>query len=173
MTAGTIYDCTIELPNTALTFLEGHRIRVDVTSSNYPRFNRNMNTGGAMYPNNNGDILVNAVVAENTIHTSSVNASRIVLPLVGGFPAEVSVNEISSEQDLFIYPNPVSDKIIIVNTISSTGFLRITDSKGTIIHEQKSNTATTEINLHGYASGIYTITFTDGKRSKTKRFIVR
>ena len=68
---GTIYNCDIKLPNTAITFLAGHKIRVDITSSNYPRFNRNMNTGGALYPGNNLDTLVNPVIASNTVYTNS------------------------------------------------------------------------------------------------------
>jgi putative CocE/NonD family hydrolase len=45
MTSGEVYDCIIKFPNTAITFLASHRFRLDITSSNYPRFNCNMNTG--------------------------------------------------------------------------------------------------------------------------------
>ena len=37
--AGEIYEIDIKLANTAHTFLPGHKIRVDITSSDYPRFN--------------------------------------------------------------------------------------------------------------------------------------
>jgi predicted acyl esterase len=42
---GTVYEATIELPPTSNLFAEGHRIRVDVSSSNFPRLERNPNTG--------------------------------------------------------------------------------------------------------------------------------
>lgn len=42
---GQIYELTIDLWATAITFLTGHRIRLDVTSSNFPRWERNPNTG--------------------------------------------------------------------------------------------------------------------------------
>lgn len=42
---GRIYEITIDLWATAVTFLPGHRVRLDVTSSNFPRWERNPNTG--------------------------------------------------------------------------------------------------------------------------------
>ena len=43
--AGEAYELEIDLVATANVFLPGHRIRVDVTSSNFPQFDRNPNTG--------------------------------------------------------------------------------------------------------------------------------
>ena len=78
---GTIYPITIELPDLAHTFMPGHQIRLNISSSNYPRFNRNMNTGGEMYPNGNGDTLVNPIIAHNTIHLNTNSPSQIILPI--------------------------------------------------------------------------------------------
>lgn len=172
MTPGLIYDCTIELPNTALTFLEGHRIRVDVTSSNYPRFNRNMNTGGEMYPNGNGDILVNAVTANNTVHTSSVNPSYISLPLVGGFPV-VGLEETAAESTMFIYPNPATDKLIVMSANPMNDYLRITDFKGAVVFESRNTGSSTEIDLQGFSSGIFALTVQNGNTIETQRFVVK
>lgn len=101
---GTVYDAEIELPATALTFLAGHKIRVNICSSNYPRFNRNMNTGGNMYPGGSLDSLFNPLIADNTVYTNSVQASYITLPLVG-------FNGLAEEDagDLKVFPNPVTD----------------------------------------------------------------
>ncbi|WP_459887439.1 CocE/NonD family hydrolase [Halostagnicola bangensis] len=44
MTPGTVYELDIDLWPTAHTFAEGHRIRLEVSSSNFPRFDRNPNT---------------------------------------------------------------------------------------------------------------------------------
>ena len=55
---------------------EGHRLRVEVSSSNFPRFARNLNTGG----NNWED--TEAVVAHNIVHHSREHPSRIRLPVV-------------------------------------------------------------------------------------------
>ena len=42
---GEVYEFEIDLVGTANVFLPGHRIRVDITSSNFPQFDRNPNTG--------------------------------------------------------------------------------------------------------------------------------
>jgi putative CocE/NonD family hydrolase len=71
MEPGTEYDVTISLPPTSNLFAAGHRIRVDVSSSNFPRLGRNPNTGEPVGRH------THMVKAENTVH-----AGRIVLPVV-------------------------------------------------------------------------------------------
>lgn len=111
MTPGVVYDCEIDLPNTCLTFLAGHKIRIIVGSSNYPRFNRNMNTGGVMYPGNSLDSLVNPVTAKNTVFASSANASYISMPLVG---YNNSVSSARMDQNaLHLSPNPAASTLVI------------------------------------------------------------
>ena len=46
MEPGKIYEITVDAMDTANTFLPGHKIRLSISSSNFPRFNRNSNTGG-------------------------------------------------------------------------------------------------------------------------------
>lgn len=172
MTAGTIYDCTVDLSSTALTFLAGHRIRVDVTSSNYPRFNRNMNTGGIMYPNNNGDILVNAIAAENTVHTSSINPSHLVLPIIGEFPS-VGVAEQAIKNEFFIYPNPAEEQVNILRTTSSPALLRIIDAQGNLIDEMTLSSIQKELITLNYSSGIYSIVIIDRDSIQSKRLVIK
>ncbi|MCR9083054.1 MAG: acylase, partial [Cyclobacteriaceae bacterium] len=62
--------------STSNYFDKGHRIRIEVTSSNFPRFDRNMNTGGNNYDETEG------VVATNSIHHGGKFQSRIVLPMI-------------------------------------------------------------------------------------------
>ena len=57
-------------------FKKGHQIRIEISSSNFPRFDRNLNTGG-----NNFDEK-NAITAHNKIHHSSAHPSMIRLPIV-------------------------------------------------------------------------------------------
>ena len=49
---GQVYEITLDLSVTSNVFLPGHRIRLEVSSSNFPRFDRNLNTGGNNYSNN-------------------------------------------------------------------------------------------------------------------------
>jgi putative CocE/NonD family hydrolase len=71
MEPGTEYDVTLELPPTSNLFAAGHRIRLDVSSSNFPRLERNPNTGEPVGRH------THTVVAENTVH-----GGRLVLPVV-------------------------------------------------------------------------------------------
>jgi putative CocE/NonD family hydrolase len=67
---------TIALYPTANVFKKRHRIRVDVSSSNYPRFDVNPNTGGPL-----GEYRV-MVPADNTIYHDAAHPSQVVLPVI-------------------------------------------------------------------------------------------
>jgi putative CocE/NonD family hydrolase len=71
-----VYEVRISLHATANFFAPGHRIRLEVTSSNFPRFERNLNTGGNNYDE------VGWVAADNTIHHERRHPSHLVLPIV-------------------------------------------------------------------------------------------
>jgi putative CocE/NonD family hydrolase len=76
MTSGQVYTLRPTPMTTSNTFLPGHRIRVEVTSSNFPKFVRNLNTGG------NNEAEKRMVVAHNKIHHAGEAASYIELPVV-------------------------------------------------------------------------------------------
>lgn len=73
---GKPYEFTIETYPTSLVFKRGHRIRLDVSSSNFPRFDVNPNTGEPMNANRR------TRVAENRIYTDPAHPSQIVLPVI-------------------------------------------------------------------------------------------
>jgi hypothetical protein len=74
------YEFTIEMYPTSLVFRRGHRIRVDISSSNFPRFDVNPNTGEPL--NNN----TRWQVANNSVFLDPQHPSRIILPVI---PAKV------------------------------------------------------------------------------------
>jgi uncharacterized protein len=76
MEKNTVYPVQLQPMTTSNYFPSGHRIRIEISSSNFPRFDRNMNTGGKNYDETTG------VVAHNAIHHSREFASRIVLTVV-------------------------------------------------------------------------------------------
>jgi putative CocE/NonD family hydrolase len=76
MEPGKVYPITIKLYPTSNIFKQGHRIRVDVSSSNFPRFDINPNTGEPLNDNRRTEI------ATNTIHHDAEHPSHIVLPIV-------------------------------------------------------------------------------------------
>ena len=76
LTAGKVYEIRLTPMTTSIRFEKGHRIRVEVTSSNFPKFVRNLNTGGA------NESESEPVVARNTIHHAGADASYVELPVV-------------------------------------------------------------------------------------------
>ena len=76
MTPGAPEELIIDLWDTAITFEAGHKIMVTVTSSNYPRFDVNPNTGENPGPG------VEGRVAENTVYMTKDRPSAIYLPII-------------------------------------------------------------------------------------------
>jgi hypothetical protein len=76
MQADKVYPIHISLGATSNTFGAGHRIRLEVSSSNFPQFDRNLNIGG-----NNAEG-THWVIATNSVHHSKPYPSQLVLPVV-------------------------------------------------------------------------------------------
>ena len=73
---GKIYNYTIDLWATSNVFKKGHQIRVEISSSNFPRFDRNLNTGNYFATD------TTILKAEQTIYHSAEYPSCIVLPVI-------------------------------------------------------------------------------------------
>lgn len=71
-----VYEIAVDLNVTSNYFGAGHRIRIEVSSSNFPRWERNLNTGGNNYDETAG------VIAQNTLHLSADYPSQIILPII-------------------------------------------------------------------------------------------
>lgn len=76
MEEGQVYRLDLSPLATSNYFQKGHRIRIEVSSSNFPRFARNLNTGGNNYDESEG------VVAHNKVHHSQQYPSMIKLPII-------------------------------------------------------------------------------------------
>jgi uncharacterized protein len=76
MQPGKVYKVVFQPMTTSNYFDTGHRIRIEISSSNFPRFDRNMNTGGNNYDE------VSGVVAHNAVHHSQKYPSQIALTVV-------------------------------------------------------------------------------------------
>jgi putative CocE/NonD family hydrolase len=75
MEPGQVYRVRSRLPPTSNLFQAGHRIRVDISSSNFPRLDLNPNTGEPMGRH------THTLVAHNTVYVDRSRASHIVLPI--------------------------------------------------------------------------------------------
>ena len=75
MESDQVYRVEMSPMSTSNYFAKGHRIRIEISSSNFPRFDRNLNTGGNNYDEEKG------IIATNKVHHSNIHTSQIRLPI--------------------------------------------------------------------------------------------
>lgn len=149
---GEVYEVDLEFEHLAHTFLQGHQIRLVITSSNYPRFNRNMNTGEEMYPDSNIDTLVNPLVANNSIHFGGMYNSAIMLPVD---ESSVGIEEISKNLAVSIFPNPVTEYLNI-HSNSRMSAIKIFDILGNVLYTKNEINSNFElIKAANFPAGTY------------------
>ena len=73
---GKVYRYEIDLWATSNLFKKGHRMRLYVSSSNFPRFNRNSNTGAPVFGS------AGMIKADQTVFHSRAHPSALILPVV-------------------------------------------------------------------------------------------
>jgi putative CocE/NonD family hydrolase len=73
-----VYELHITVGATAQVFGAGHCIRLEVSSSNFPRFDRNTNTGGTIATESEKDF----VQAVNRVYHDSAHPSHLILPII-------------------------------------------------------------------------------------------
>jgi hypothetical protein len=76
MQPGEVYPLSIDIYPTSNVFSSGHRIRLDISSSNFPRFDVNPNTGEPLQQHRR------TIAADNTVHHDAEHPSHVVLPVV-------------------------------------------------------------------------------------------
>ena len=81
MEPGKVYKVALQPMTTSNFFAAGHRIRIEISSSNFPRFDRNLNTGGKNFDESVG------VVAHNAVHHSKLYPSEVTFTVVKHHPA--------------------------------------------------------------------------------------
>lgn len=164
MKPGNVYPASIELPNTAITIKSGHKLRIIVTSSIYPMYNRNMNNGGEMYPGNNADSVLNPQFAINKIHVGTTYPSHLVLPVD-------NTNTSIKENLLFnveLYPNPALD-FLTIGTEKTINSIRIMDVSGKLVKHFKNPQS--KLSINQLKPGLYFVILESDKGLVSKRFI--
>jgi len=121
---GAIYSIEIELPDQAITFMPGHRLRIDITSANYPRFDCNLNNGGPLY--SAGD----TISAVNKVYFNAQTPSLIKLPVIDHTSAVSPLK--SYKKYLQIFPNPIlgSASLIFSPPMDDNCIVKIVDITG-------------------------------------------
>lgn len=78
MKPAKVYEFKIDMWDTSNVFKEGHRIRVEVSSSNFPRYNRNLNTGKSLETDSE------VRIAHQTVYHDDERPSFVTLPVIHG-----------------------------------------------------------------------------------------
>jgi uncharacterized protein len=171
MVTGQVYEAVIDLPDVALTFLTGHKLRVDITSSNYPRFDCNLNNGLVMYTA--GDTLA----ASNKVFVSSDHASYIQLPL-NGFFVNVKENGDIPER-INVYPNPAKDIINLSfpGDYSDEAIVVLSDICGKKVLSKIVKLSSGEerhamLNTRNLSAGVYSISISGNYSTFTSKIII-
>ena len=73
-----VYKLTFQPLTTSNYFPVGHRLRIEISSSNFPRFDRNLNTGGDNYDE------IKGVIVHNVVHHSREYPSQITISVMRG-----------------------------------------------------------------------------------------
>ncbi|MBL7941863.1 MAG: CocE/NonD family hydrolase [Flavobacteriales bacterium] len=155
MEPGVVYEAVAEFAHTSISILEGHRLRLDLSGSNYPRFNRNMNSGDTMYPNNSMDTLVNALPASTTIWMDAIQSSYLEIPKTD---LTTSMAEIAALTAPAVSPQPASDKAFVRIFEQSAQTISVSDSKGRrVFSASLSGAAVFPLDVSQWPSGLYTV----------------
>lgn len=163
---GDIYDIEFSLPPLAYSFAEGHKLRILLSSSNYPQYNRNMNTGGDMYPGLNIDTLVNPIVAHNSLHLGPDLNSYVILPLTSVVPSNA---DLDPHEQIKIFPNPVVNTLRIRGIRSKTPYYILDlEGKQCISGMLEANE---NIDVGSLAPGAYILRFGDNANLNNLEFI--
>ena len=153
MDVNSTYQVDITFDPIALSLPTGHKLGLIVTGSNYPRYNRNMNTGNEMYPNNSIDTLVNPQTITNQLVIGGGSiGTRLIVP--GKFDASNIVIE-STNSSILLFPNPTVDKLHIQGLAPNNEItiLSITGKKQSCTVTKKRSEVLVDVT--GLASGVY------------------
>lgn len=123
---GRVYEIDVLLPPSSITFIAGHRIRLDITSSIFPKYNNNMNDGDSMYVT--GDTLI----ATNTVFFDQSRPSCLIIPVVD-YPSAIGDK---SNEGMNVFPNPFEDRFHLVlpdNWINTSVQIKIFSQDGKLI----------------------------------------
>ncbi len=163
----------IDLWSTAQVFNTGHRLRVIISSSNYPRFEKNPNTGAPFQRDD-----PNFVVATQKIYRTPNLASHLILPVL---PSDVGLKEIAKSKPANTQPD------LMVNTISSSPVIRLQLPQNSNINikvydvagravwvfkKENQQSGTHTVKLPELPNGIYFIQAEIGKTKRSQKIVI-
>lgn len=163
--SGVVYPVSIDLPSTAITIKAGHKLKVILTASNYPMYNRNMNNGGEMYPGGNMDSVHNRESAINKIHVGATYSSHLVLPVDN---TSTSIVENENSFEVSVFPNPSNGKVTIETQEELTAITLYSMSGKKLLHTTE---LMKQIDISNLATGVYILRMTSENGVVEKKIV--
>ena len=163
ITPGQIYEIQINLPDLAHTFLVGHKIRIGISGSNYPKYDANLNNGGPMYEA--GDTLV----SQHTLYVGPPHDFRIVLPTQYTLAVEPD-RELNGVQ---VFPNPAKKTLWIEVEEAGIPFqVKIYDLAGKLLSKAKANKQL-QLVIQEWPSGLYLVEISQNRRTAHRKILIK
>jgi uncharacterized protein len=164
MQPGAIYEINIDLQNLAYCFVAGHKIRLDITSSNFPRFDINLNNGGQMY------LAGDTLAADNILIYGADKTAFLRLPI---YDHQSGLNNKTSTNNFELFPNPCKNILKIKPGKVNIDKIKIFNGNGNKILEEKPGTysGVYSINTKDLSPGIYLLEATWKGGNSALKFI--
>jgi predicted acyl esterase len=145
---GTVVQLEIDLPPLAYTWLSGHRIRLVVSGNNYPRFDLNLQNGGAIFAP--GDSLPGTL----TVHTGPSHPSQLRLPVLMSLPTG-HAGAAPLPAPFRLAPNPTSGQLAVTELPLGPSTLVLRDATGRQVAQWEAHGPTAHLSLHHLPAGAY------------------
>jgi len=181
ITAGQIYEFDFKLLPIAYTFGHNHKIKILISSSNYPRYQSNANVPieqGDFFRRNPNDglsynfnsIIYPPRIARQDIYFTPTQSSQITLPLYDGVGQ--GAKEVDKpEKHWFIFPNPANKDVTLLTNDNDLYTINIMNLTGQLIMSLQCEN-NQKINIEGLSSGFYIVSIiSDSGLVKSQKLI--
>lgn len=182
--SGQVYEYEFRLLPIAYTFGHNHKLKVLISSSNWPRYQSNPNIpieDGDFFRRSPGDgktytfnsTVYSPRVAEQEIFFSPAYPTQITLPFYDGVTG-VGVEEVDKKAQWAIYPNPTQDDITIATDFDNEYTIEVYSINGQFLFKQKSQLKQTKVSLQLFTPGVYFVkVITDKGLVSAKKIVKR
>lgn len=183
---GETYEYQFNLLPIAYTFGKQHKMKVLISSSNYPRYRSNPNIpieAGDFFrstPNDGQSYTYQgqnyqARIANNSIRFSDSLASRIELPIYGvdPFVSIIKIPNLVAITQVQVQPNPSSDWISITTEQALEGSLQVYNALGQLVHQQNLSGQEQQVNVAQLAAGWYQIQLITKQQGKLQASFIK
>jgi len=187
--SGQVYEYYFNMLPIAYTFGKDHKLKVLISSSNYPKYQSNpcipieLNDFFRRTPNDDKTYtyygtIYSPRVAEQKIFFSPTNPSQIILPVYDGTSTTTSVSSKKTNiETVRIYPNPSNGKISVDikgDVLSANkGTIQVFDLYGKEIFSTTTESLTTEIKLGSLSKGSFLVKVKTGDRVYVEKIIIK